>query len=79
MRVGPQGEARVGVAEVLTDRLDRLALVERGARVEVAQGTAPVLSLVGHPGPLKQTAADAEDIERRFRRSAAVFDDFTRT
>lgn len=49
VRVRPQREARVGVAEVLAHRLDRLALVKRGAGVEVTQGMAPCTRSSGTP------------------------------
>lgn len=46
--VRAQGESWVRVSEVLTDSLDRLAFVQRGARVEVAQRVAAVLPLIRH-------------------------------
>lgn len=45
VRIGAQGEAGVGVAEVLADGFDGLALVEGGAG-EVPQGMAPILAEV---------------------------------
>jgi hypothetical protein len=44
--VGAQGEAGVGVAQILADGFDRLALVQGGAGVEVPKGVAAVDSLV---------------------------------
>ena len=58
VRVRPQRQARVGVAEVLAHRLDRLALVKRGAGVEVTQGMAPVHSLIGDTRTLQRRSPD---------------------
>jgi hypothetical protein len=45
MCVGPEGETRIGVAEVLAQRQDRLARIKERTRVEVAQRVAAVLAL----------------------------------
>ena len=47
MRVGPQREAGVRVAQVLGDGLDALAVVQERARVHVPQHVAAVVSFIG--------------------------------
>lgn len=55
--VGPQGETRVAVAQVLTECLDRFA-VEELARIEVAQRMASVLTLGFQAGLLQRGPPD---------------------
>lgn len=56
MGVGPEGEPRISVPEVLADGLDRLALMQSRAGVEVTQRVAAVLAFIWNAGAFKRWA-----------------------